>query len=711
MYFMYLRFFFLFLFWGNTHIIFSQISYPGRPNGLPEEYKIPFIQINPPAEISNHNVISKYKKKIFADVVRVKITPERNGNWLKKSDSSYIWYLGLCSGGTASIGLSFYQFRLNPGVKLFIYPYNNIEKYYGAFTFRNNKSDRIFPVSPLENDSIVIEMQVYGSPYSYGSLEIGQVAIGKDRKKNEGDFKILNYSADCNVDVTCYTHQALQINKHAVCKIIYNNSGICTGTLLNNTSYDLRPLILTASHCIENEIAAETSIFYFDYEKEICGGNVKPFKSIAGSKLLARNEELDFALLELDEKIPLDFNPVFAGWDVRGEAFKKSYTIHHPQGDVKKVSVNEDLLLEGRLFNLPNDDYWVLPDYEIGTTEAGSSGSAIFDSAFHIKGILSYGGASCTPYIYDYYIRLDKAWAPSPDSTQQLAYWLNPLKNNEKILPSYIPNPYIPFAQLISNIKGNELVVSETFFNEGYIAGTNPTNVKEFAEHFKINGAKYIHAVQIFTHKVFSYSNQSKVILKIWSGLSKPEKILYQQTLLLFELASEYKNLIRLDSVRLVEKSFFISIELKDIHPADTFALYYSRKESFAENTALIKYNRQWTPLFDGSMHFPASYSIDVFVFDYPFNYKTQPGIFPYSDWINVYPNPASDKVHILFKKAPTQRVFYKIYDLQGRLIISLVDENFAANTTLNLGKLKSGIYVIFVESEWGVFNKKLLIK
>jgi hypothetical protein len=111
----------------------------------------------------------------------------------------------------------------------------------------------------------------------------------------------------------------------------------------------------------------------------MCDGKIKPLKSVAGSHLLARNEEYDFALVEVQQKIPLDYNPVYAGWNVTGQPFAQSLTIHHPMGDVKKIAINEDPVMNGRIFNVPNDNYWVIPDYETGTTQAGSSGSALFD--------------------------------------------------------------------------------------------------------------------------------------------------------------------------------------------------------------------------------------------------------------------------------------------------------------------------------------------
>jgi len=694
----------------NFEFLVAQVNYPGRPIGRDHNLPVSFVKIErSQSEPASNESSDKYKTYRFAEVVRVDISPEKDGSWHQISSSLRVWILGICSPGCSSIGLTFSHYRLMPGVKVFVYPYHS-SNYLGAFTFRNNGRYGILPVSPLPDDSIIIEMQVPSYAEIYGNLRLGMVSLGYPISRRyqypTGDSTL---SADCNVDVTCYLNRELQTQKHAVCKIIYENSGLCTGTLVNNTAWNGRPLILTSAHCIKNESAAQSAIFYFDYEREMCDGKIKPLKSVAGSHLLARNEEYDFALVEVQQKIPLDYNPVYAGWNVTGQPFAQSFTIHHPMGDVKKIAINEDPVMNGRIFNVPNDNYWVVPNYETGTTQAGSSGSSLFDSAFYIRGILSYGGESCKPFIYDYYIRLDQAWETSPDSTLQLACWLDPINRKNKVLSFYQPpNTYLPFAIPISHVDSVD-ILKNTGIAGGYIAGTNPYGIKALAEHFRINGSRYIYAVKIHVHRLYATSARSTLTLKIWSGRNQPDKLLYQQAILLFELAPEEYNLIRLDSMELVNESFFVGFEF-NTQLSDTFSMYFAERPSLKENTAWARYDNGWYPLFSGTDYLYAALDMEVLGFNYYFNHKNRPGEFPFEDRVSVYPNPAQDQIQILFSATPTQPVTCRIYDLQGRLCATVNRKNSPQNFAVETSSLRQGIYILSVQCEWGIFNFRIMV-
>ena len=46
----------------------------------------------------------------------------------------------------------------------------------------------------------------------------------------------------------------------------------------------------------------------------------------------------DFALLRLEEDIPDSYEVHFAGWDATGNTPNTPVGIHHPSGDIKKIS-------------------------------------------------------------------------------------------------------------------------------------------------------------------------------------------------------------------------------------------------------------------------------------------------------------------------------------------------------------------------------------
>ena len=117
-------------------------------------------------------------------------------------------------------------------------------------------------------------------------------------------------------------------------------SRLCTGSMVNNTAQDLTPYFLTANHCLGGN---DSWIFMFNYESSGCQNqNGLTNMTVSGSTLLANSATSDFALLELNESIPEDYNVFFSGWDVTGNTPNIPVCIHHPSGDIKKITFDED---------------------------------------------------------------------------------------------------------------------------------------------------------------------------------------------------------------------------------------------------------------------------------------------------------------------------------------------------------------------------------
>ena len=64
------------------------------------------------------------------------------------------------------------------------------------------------------------------------------------------------------------------------------------------------------------------------------------------------------------------------------------------------------------------------------------------------------------------------------------------------------------------------------------------------------------------------------------------------------------------------------------------------------------------------------------------------------NEWINVYPNPAKDLLHISLSEKIKSDI--TLYDLNGQLLISLSNQNGLVN--LNTSGLKSGVYFLFIK-------------
>ena len=75
------------------------------------------------------------------------------------------------------------------------------------------------------------------------------------------------------------------------------------------------------------------------------------------------------------------------------------------------------------------------------------------------------------------------------------------------------------------------------------------------------------------------------------------------------------------------------------------------------------------------------------------------------SQWLNVYPNPASESVTI---SSDTPIISLTIYDMTGRTI--LVQENCGTGATMNTSSLRKGIYLLYVTTTSGTATKKLVV-
>lgn len=319
-----------------------------------------------------------------------------------------------------------------------IFVYNPIQTYVANTLAKlTEHSSVVLPLVP--GDCAVVEIE---KPIgSKASFTISEVVHG-DRLPLKGYDLVGDASESCNVDVACPSGEGWQTEKNSIVKIAINTafSGVrfCSGVLVNNTANNKRPYLLTAHHCITSKEDAQNSVFYFGYEKLACGSNtIIQGKSISGASLVASGYQgkIDFSLLELSEAPPADYAPFYAGWDIRKNPFTQpsATCLHHPNGDVKKITTDNDTPNPGDYSEIdpfagfdPNT-HWHIARWEVGITEAGSSGSALFNSDHRVVGNLSGGIATCDNPVDDYFSALRSGWDSNPDPKYQLKKWLDPI--------------------------------------------------------------------------------------------------------------------------------------------------------------------------------------------------------------------------------------------------------------------------------------------
>jgi V8-like Glu-specific endopeptidase len=183
--------------------------------------------------------------------------------------------------------------------------------------------------------------------------------------------------------------------------LIDYGTSFCTGTMLNNVRQDGKQYLLTAAHCIKSD--PSFFIVGFNYQQARChkgvpekGGVPPRIMSAHGVSLVSKWDHSDMALLEISERIPDEYNVYMAGWDAGFKSFQDGFTIHHPQGDVKKISTFKGTAQLSSIMTYDQTKtFWRIPRWTEGSTEHGSSGAALFNSEGRVVGQLWGGTTSC----------------------------------------------------------------------------------------------------------------------------------------------------------------------------------------------------------------------------------------------------------------------------------------------------------------------------
>ena len=423
----------------------AQVSHGGIPWGISNRANltanIPTYYSHPPTQDEIEEVI-RYNSEsteslqfAISSDVRIDITENSQKDSL---DEGILYRLAIVSPTATTIGVIFTEYNLPYGATLYLYNEHDIK---GSFTSYNNSLSNKLPIAPLVGDSLVIE---YFEPYFLSSddsrLIVGKISYGI----LESGYSNSRYY-DCEVGINCPDGNDWQKEKRAVCKIIIENTYLCSGTLINNTNYDGTPYILTANHCINDQDEVDESIFIFNFESSLCGGyNIISEQSLSGGILRATEHNTDFTLIELRRRIPSNYHPFFAGWSRSNNQLVSGVCIHHPRGFDKKISTHyirpetSDCMDDG--YNPSN--FWIIKRWYHGVTEGGSSGSALFNAKHQIIGQL-YGGCpnfnhNCDDIEREYsnYGKFNISWDYGNVPNKRLNSWLDPFHTNDTEIES-----------------------------------------------------------------------------------------------------------------------------------------------------------------------------------------------------------------------------------------------------------------------------------
>lgn len=373
----------------------------------------------------------------FAQRHPVSISPQTHGRWENTPAGMAVWRLRLRSADALSLNLGFDQYVMPEGGSLFLFTPDE-KNQLGPFTPSDNEAHAQLWTPVLDGDEMVIEVQVPVAKRS--ELQLHLQSVNHDFM---GFSQML--SGSCNLDVVCGGADGWAIvdrYRDIIQSVgVYGLGGetFCTGFLINNARNDCAPFFMTADHCGVRTGNAASLVVYWNFENSTCrqpnttssgqpgNGQLNDFNS--GAIVRARFGTSDFTLTELDDPVSETADAFYAGWNISDQAPQDSVIcIHHPSTDEKRISFEYNPTFIGGTSGTanPSGNFIVVPDWDTGTTEGGSSGAPLFNRKKQVVGQLQGGAAACGNDAFDAFGWFHRSWTGGGTATNSLRFWLDP---------------------------------------------------------------------------------------------------------------------------------------------------------------------------------------------------------------------------------------------------------------------------------------------
>jgi lysyl endopeptidase len=535
----------------------AQISYGGRP--LPLSAGISARSVDPAAGLfvempsfdqqaalrRAQEDQARLKSLEFAYKFDVHLRPDNSGITFTYAGMK-VWRVGIRSRGAHSINLLFSKFRLPEGAKLFVYNTHQTQVL-GAYTHENNSDINLLPVQPIGGEELIVEYQVPLHATDIGEIEIGDVNhdfLGLFRAREPRDPE-----QSCHPNIVCYPDN-IQPGSGVVALII-NGTLYCTGSLINNTSGDGTPYLLTATHCLNNDysprflsnrrydLVAGNIVAFFNYQSPLCDTDIRgPLQmTMASADSVLISERHDISLLKLKQMPPAEYQPYYLGWNANANAGNSQsgpfHGLHHPNGGIKKVAVEEDALYLSTFdypkYDMEPNSFWTVKAWDVAATEAGSSGSPLLDREKRVIGTLTGGSSMCSsPKGPDIYASLHKFWEvdSSLNNPNRISHYLDPEGLGVTQFDGYNPYTDEPYTRS-QNFGMDETAVASYFQSVPLFATNNTFGYTEFAEEFQAKGSQSLRGLFISSPSTNAFKNLD-IRIRVYTGKNGPERLLYE---------------------------------------------------------------------------------------------------------------------------------------------------------------------------------------
>ncbi len=370
------------------------------------------------------------------------LNTNNSGSWINFPNGDRIWQLIIHCKNAQTINLTFSNTEIPEGNELYVFnPTKDfiLGKFTANHTYNGELGTELVP-----GEIAVVEYFVPNGSL-LGNINICTVTHGY-RTPNDFLLKAFGDAGSCNVNVNCPEGASWIAQRNSVVMLVSGSNGFCTGALINNILNDGKPYVLTADHCYSNPA---TWIFRFNWQSSSCTNpaSTPTFQSLSGAVLRARGSASDFCLVEItggivNGTVPAAYTPYFSGWDNTESIASSAVCIHHPSGDIKKISFESSALISTTFGGSPPNSHWGVPSWNLGVTEGGSSGAPLFNQNRRIIGQLHGGASACGGSVLsDEYGKVSVSWNPAGSANSaQLKHWLDPINSNASFVDGFDPS-------------------------------------------------------------------------------------------------------------------------------------------------------------------------------------------------------------------------------------------------------------------------------
>ena len=368
---------------------FKPISVPGITTSLPKSVLLSAPDV---AALLAQDAKQTSGPTRFARALPVQID-FRSGKW-ETTEKGRVWRCVVEASKAHSLHFLFQKLSLPDSAKLYIY--NLDQSLVIGPIQKDNLTNGTFATDLISGSSAVLELFEPAESSGKSDLLVNRVYYGYKPIFVETGF---GSSGSCNVNINCSAGNNWQAQSNGVCVLLTNtneNSAFCSGTLLNNTCQNFLPNVLTAFHCLDtgDGVLQQSErdqvanwLFRFQYKSPTCSPNQNAtnYITFTGATFLSAWRNSDFALLRMNQRPQASSGIQYVGWSRTGTTPNSVVCIHHPAGDVMKIATDGQSPTVTTITGSANS-HWFVDTWDTGTTEGGSSGSALFDQNGRVIG-------------------------------------------------------------------------------------------------------------------------------------------------------------------------------------------------------------------------------------------------------------------------------------------------------------------------------------